>query len=80
MPPNDSNNVQFMLGEITGRLDAQDERHGRMETAMAAQSGKLDTIVSYIEREKGARRATGLIASFLGALAGLATGWIGSRH
>jgi hypothetical protein len=80
MPPNDPNNVQFMLGQITERLDAHAETHKTLTTTIAAQSEKLDKVVGYIEREKGARRATGLIASFLGAVAGLATGWISSRH
>jgi len=55
--------LQRDLGRVEGKVDAMGAQH-------VAMSAKLDTIVAYIEREKGAKRTWGTITAVGGTVAG----------
>lgn len=43
---------------------------GGLQTQVTAMDSKLDTVVAYIEQQKGAKRAWGLVGTVGGAVAG----------
>ena len=55
--------LQRDLGRLEGKVDAMGMQHATM-------GAKLDTIVAYIEREKGAKRTWGTVVGIGGAIAG----------
>lgn len=64
--------LQRDVGRLEGKVDAMATQHADM-------GAKLDKIVSYIEREKGAKRTwstvTGVGSAVAGAAAGALVSW-----
>lgn len=77
-------NVQFMLGNIHARLDAGERDRVEIKETLESQNAKLDTIVRYIERQKGERRTLfavgGTLATVAGTLAGFVVSWFTSTR
>ncbi len=77
-------NVQYALGSINSRLRAGEQDRKDIKETLAAQDAKLDTIVRYLERQKGGRRTLMAMGSALaatcGTLAGFAVTWWTSKH
>lgn len=63
------------LGRVEGKLEA-------LTGQVSIMNARLDVALTYIEQQKGARKATigiaSAIATFVGFAAGLAGNWIGS--
>lgn len=68
------------LGRIEGDVAAAALERGEIRTTLKDQDKKLDRIVSYIERQKGARRFGAMIAAGCGTAAGFVVTWWTSKH
>ncbi len=79
-----TDDIQRALGRIEGRMEAADRERDEIKDMQMDQTDKLDTIVRYIERQKGERRAMYTVGSVLaascGTLMGFIVSWWTSRH
>lgn len=61
MPPSDTGEFQFNLGQHEARLDA-------MERQLSSINGKLEVVVSYMERTKGSWKTIVAMVGVIGAI------------
>jgi hypothetical protein len=77
-----SADVQRTLGGLLATQREQRMAHRDLKMAVESIDGKMDRVLLYLERQKGARRATLAIASGLstaaGAVAAVAVQWFTS--
>lgn len=70
--------ISHAIGALEARAVAHEQRTERIEETVDRMDGKLDQLLLHHASQKGARRMRLMIASFLGAAAGLITDWV--RH
>lgn len=75
-----TDDVQRSLGRIEGEVRAAATERTEIRATLKEQDQKLDRIVSYIERQRGARKLGAAIAAGCGTVAGLLVTWWTSKH
>ncbi len=70
----DANDIHHRLGELGARLTQQDRDRAELRQEIRDQNDKLDRIVGYIERQKGAKSTLLAVGSALAAVFGTLAG------
>lgn len=63
------------VGYLKGKVEAVEKDVAEIKSDMKAQNTKLDTIVRFVERQRGGFAVMASMSAGFGALAGIAVAW-----